>query len=149
MKLTINKRTLATVLSTLFAATDAVVESDNINGVHTVYAGQHFADTTCTFPTWCSGNDWGDNGQPSWHVKVTFSESAVSYSGGSCFADTLQYYDWNKVRDPLIIIFTRSMRCDIRAPIRYHGLTHYQMYHFFNAARYTLVMGKSSMRILS
>ena len=109
MKLTINKRTLATVLSTLFAATDAVVESDNINGVHTVYAGQHFADTTCTFPTWCSGNDWGNNGQPSWHVKVTFSESAVSYSGGSCFADTLQYYDWNKVRDPLIIIFTRSM----------------------------------------
>jgi hypothetical protein len=35
MKLTIKKRTLATVLSTLFAATDAVVvEKDNINGLH-------------------------------------------------------------------------------------------------------------------
>ncbi|KAL7448035.1 hypothetical protein ACHAWC_000298 [Mediolabrus comicus] len=107
MKLTINKRTLATVLSTLFAATDAV-ETDNINGLHTVYAGEHYAD--CTGWLGClTGNNWGNNGEQSWHVKVKFSDAAASYSGGSCFANTVEYYDWNKVRD-LLLLFTRSMR---------------------------------------
>ena len=68
MKLTINKRTLATVLSTLFAATDAVVESDNINGEHTVYAGEHYADCTGFFDC-LGGNNWGNNGEQSWSVR--------------------------------------------------------------------------------
>lgn len=120
MKLTINKRTLATVLSTLFAATDAVVESDNINGLHTVYAGQHYADTTsCGW--FCSGPDWGNNGEQSWSVKVTFPDEAASYSGGSCFANTVEYYDWNKVRD--LLNYCLPDRCDmkkLRVPVRYH-----------------------------
>ncbi len=36
-------------------------------------------------------------GQFSWSVKVTFDQSAASYNGGSCFANTVEYYDWNKL----------------------------------------------------
>ncbi len=145
----------------------------NINGIHTVYAGDQYADCTGFF---CfSGPNWGSNGkcdiigsrsmgeararekqqlvlfilspdsyflffylltveitfwfnnitlpftpsltsiqnakthttrhdmmratpgQFSWQVKVTFSQSAATYSGGSCFANTVEYYDWNKL----------------------------------------------------
>ena len=109
MKLTLDKRTLAiAVVSSLFfgsVPTDAV-ETDNINGIHTVYAGDHFADRfDCGF--FCLGGpNWGNNGQQAWYVKVTFPESAATYSGGSCFADTVEYYDWNKVRVPLLHLET-------------------------------------------
>ena len=69
-------------------------ETDNIDGVHTVYAGDHYADCTSRF---CFGSNWGDNGQSEWYVKVTFGQSAATYSGGSCFANTVEYYDWNKL----------------------------------------------------
>ena len=36
-------------------------------------------------------------GQVSWQVKVTFGQSAATYNGGSCFANTVEYYDWNKL----------------------------------------------------
>ncbi len=40
---------------------DAVAGSDNINGVHTVYAGKFFADCTSSF---CfTGPNWGTNGE--------------------------------------------------------------------------------------
>lgn len=32
-----------------------------------------------------------------WSVKVTFDQAAVSYNGGSCFANSVEYYDWNKL----------------------------------------------------
>lgn len=138
MKLTINKRTLATVLSTLFAATDAVVvETDNINGNHTVYAGDHYADGA-----WF-GNNWGDNGEQSWYVKVTFSDSAASYSGGSCFASTVEFYDWNKVRD-LLLLFTRSMRHEeVNSPQKIsRNSTHHKMYHYFLTSPHLSYGGK-------
>jgi hypothetical protein len=37
------------------------------------------------------------SGQFSWQVKVTFSQSAANYNGGSCFAKPVEYYDWNKL----------------------------------------------------
>lgn len=30
-------------------------------------------------------------------MKATFSQSAASYRGGSCFSNTVEYYDWNKL----------------------------------------------------
>ena len=38
-------------------------------------------------------------GQAAWYVKVkvTFPPSAASYSDNTCFGDTLEYYDWNKL----------------------------------------------------
>jgi hypothetical protein len=70
------------------------------------------------------GNNWGDNGEQSWSVKVTFSDSAASYSGGSCFADTVEFYDWNKVRDVLIYCLPCCDMKKLTVPKRYHANSH-------------------------
>ena len=36
-------------------------------------------------------------GQSAWYNKVTFSQSAATYAGTSCFDNTVEYYDWNKL----------------------------------------------------
>ena len=40
---------------------DAVAGSDNINGVHKVYTGKFYADCTRSF--FCTGPNWGTNGE--------------------------------------------------------------------------------------
>lgn len=70
MKINLNGHYLVLMLSCLFSggankysgiATVSAQEVDNIDGAHTVYEGDHFADCTSTF---CfSGPDWGNNGK--------------------------------------------------------------------------------------
>ena len=68
-----------------------VVVGGNIDGKHTLFAGDHFADRAVL------GNYWGTNGDTLWYSRVTFSRAAAEYSGGSCFASTSEYMDWNKL----------------------------------------------------
>ena len=56
-----------------------------------VFSGDHFADNAFF------GNYWGTNGDALWYNRVTFSRAAAEYSGGSCFASTIEHLDWNKL----------------------------------------------------
>ena len=70
MKINLNGHCLVLMLSCLFSggankysgiATVSAQEVDNIDGAHTVYEGDHFADCTSTFCFF--GPDWGNNGK--------------------------------------------------------------------------------------
>ena len=51
-------------------------------------------------------------GQFSWSVQVTFGQSAASYNGTSCFANTVEYYDWNKLWGKARCGYTHSHQQD-------------------------------------
>jgi hypothetical protein len=61
----------------------------NINGVYSVFTNMHYANKSTVI--------WGENGQPSVSVIVSFSESCGLYNCSNNCDDPVWYGDFNKL----------------------------------------------------
>ena len=71
-----------------------------IDGTYKVSAGDHYASPkSCRFfGLICTGPNWGSSSESKWFTKVTFPDAAADYGpGSSCFDNSVEYYDWNKL----------------------------------------------------
>ena len=56
--------------------TVGVAVGGNIDGLHTIYSSDHYADNA-----WLFGNNWGTNGDFKWYNRVTFPKRRPSMPG--------------------------------------------------------------------